>query len=53
MDNEQLNTRLQDIRDRLPDESKAAAMMDALLSDISAKATTQGGGNGNGPPTGP
>lgn len=54
MNKDKIAERIQEARDRLPDESKAAAILDALLADMAEqKAIAMGGGNGNGPPTGP
>lgn len=41
---------LKRIRDHMPDGTKCTAMMDELLAKMSVH---RGGGNGNGPPTGP
>lgn len=49
---EDQKAKLQAARDKLPDESKAAAILDELIADVTTQDTT-GGGNGNGPPEGP
>lgn len=54
MDKNAIAKRIEEARAKLPDESKAAAILDALLVDlVEPQAAAMGGGNGNGPPTGP
>lgn len=50
MDKNAIAKRIEEARAKLPDESKAAAILDALLADLAEpQATTMGGGNGRPP----
>lgn len=56
MTNEQLIKRLIQARSRVTDGTKAAILLDAILIELGSDApitVLRGGGNGNGPPTGP
>lgn len=50
MDKKRIRKELETIRSHMPDGTKCTAMMDDLLAKMSVQ---RGGGNGNGPPTGP
>lgn len=51
MPTERLIARLQRILNRLPEDGKAATLLEDVIAELEAdQVTAQGGGNGNGPP---
>lgn len=53
--NERLIARLQRILNRLPEDSKAATLLQDVIDELQGDVgqTLDGGGNGNGPPSDP
>lgn len=50
---ERLIARLKRILNRLPEDSKAAALLEDVIDELEGDASAaKGGGNGNGPPGG-
>lgn len=57
MNKNEIADRIEEAMASLPDDLKAVGKLNELIADlrgeVSAMGTSPGGGNGNGPPTGP
>lgn len=53
MDKNEIADKIEDAMASLPDDLKAVAKLNEIIAELRGVTAQRGGGNGNGPPSGP